>query len=148
MADQGTLEKLVALLKGGNTFGGAKFGGNTFGGQQFGASAHPSVTVKATPPPLPAFQIPGMNAQGLQGLAQAAKPATPVAAVPSPPPVVPPGNQPGVVPPTPNNGAMPPIQNGGFVANASNFVPVPQTNSELEKWRAYMDQMQFARQGA
>ncbi len=105
-----------------------------------------SVMVKATPPQLPAFQIPGMNAQGLQGLAGAAKPA---AAVPSPPPVVPPGNQPGVVPPMPppvQVNAAPGMSPPGMAA--PNMVQMPQTNADLEKWRAYMDQMQFARQGA
>ncbi len=108
-----------------------------------------SVMVKATPPQLPAFQIPGLNAQGLQGLASAAKPATPAAAVPSPPPVVPPGNQPGVVPPMPppvQVGAAPGMSPPGMAA--PNMVPMPQTGPDLEAWRKMMDQMQFARQGA
>ncbi len=72
----------------------------------------PSSTVAATPPQLPQFQIPGMNAspvgtppflppQQAAAISPVAPPQT--AATPSsPPPTVSPGDQPGALPPMPS----------------------------------------------
>lgn len=137
-------ERIARLLSGGNTFGGNRFGGNTFGGatfggNQFGASASPMptppVSVRATPPPLPQFQIPGMNS--LPGFNPQAQPAPPPMAPSMPPaPQAPAPMQPASVPP------LPPAVNIGVAPGMGN-----QSGNQLDEWRRALDAAQWARQG-
>lgn len=164
MADSGIIARLAALLSGGNTFGGKTFGGATmgggqYGGQTFGQSARPLAPppqmARAAPPPLPQFQIPGLNTLGMDDptkppvqIQRGASTPVPAGAMPSPmpqqmpqqmpmgqPPAMPPQAQPGPLQPLP-----PPVNIGA----APGMGASPTT---LDDWRKTLDAMQFSRQG-
>lgn len=99
------------------------------------AAQQPSVSVRATPPPLPQFQIPGMNS--LPGFNPQAQPAPPPMA-PSMPsaPQAPAPMQPASVPP------LPPAVNIGAAPGMGN-----QPGNQLDEWRKALDAAQWARQG-
>jgi hypothetical protein len=108
----------------------------------------PPLTVRATPPALPNFQIPGLNTLAggpfspTQTQALQAPPQTP--AVPPMPAPVPIASAPGMQLPA-SPAAMqplpPPIQIGAAPGMG------PQANPQLDEWRRALDAAQFARQG-
>lgn len=107
----------------------------------------PGVTVKATAPPLPAFQMPGNMLPPMSDYMRRQQPPVPPAA-PAPvapqqgtPPFIAPGDQPGAAPPLP---AMPPPTQVGA---APGMMPMPQTGPDLDAWRKLMDSLQFGKQG-
>lgn len=157
--------RIAKLLSGGNTFGGNTYGGQTFGGatyggNQFGASAQPptpqAMALKA--PPLPPFQIPGMNtlaggnfdrlhpgaAQNMPGAVVNMAPQQPAAAptlppMPAPQAVsMPPGMQ------QPQAGTLDPSVMPSTSSIDNRLAPA---GNQLDQWRQALDAYQFARQG-